>query len=212
MKTSYKPSNLRTPVSNAADSAPDTDRATGVLRGPISAEDCSGARCHGTLISVLDVGILLRGVSGIGKSECALELIRRGFRLVADDVVLLESKAGVLMGSSPEPIRHHLEIRGVGIVDICELYGTEAVLEHHRVDLVCDLENWEPGKVYDRVGAEREQVVLVEVTIPRLVLPLRAMDSLATVVELAARDHLQRSCGQSAAERLDARIGGVRSS
>jgi HPr kinase/phosphorylase len=208
VKKSYKPSNLRTPVSNAADS----NRATVVLRGPIAASGGSSARCHGTLVSVLDVGILLRGVSGIGKSECALELIRRGFCLVADDVVLLESKAGNLMGSSPESIRHHLEIRGVGIVDICELYGTEAVLERHKVDLVCDLENWEPGKVYDRVGAEREQVALVEVKIPRLVLPLRAMDSLATVVELAARDHLQRGRGQSAAARLDARIGGVRSS
>lgn len=205
MKKLYKPSKLRTPVSRRA--------GDGVIRGPLAVGDSPGARCHGTLVAVLGVGVLLRGTSGIGKSECALELIRRGFCLVADDVVLLELAAeGGLMGRSPDSIRHHLEIRGVGIVNIPELYGAEAVLAHHRVDLVCDLERWEPGKMYDRVGVERARVILAEVEIPRLLLPLRALDSLATVVELAARDHLQRRRGQSAAERLDARIGGMRSS
>ncbi len=205
MKKLYKPSKLRTPVSRRAIDA--------VIRGPLAVGDSPVARCHGTLVAVLGVGVLLRGTSGIGKSECALELIRRGFCLVADDVVLLELAAeGGLMGHSPDSIRHHLEIRGVGIVNIPELYGTEAVLDHHRVDLVCDLERWEPGKMYDRIGVERARVVLAEVEIPRLLLPLRALDSLATVVELAARDHLQRRRGQSAAERLDARIGGMKSS
>jgi len=205
VKKSYKSSKPRTPVSRS-------EADTGVICGPHAVGNSPDARCHGTLVAVLGVGILLRGNSGIGKSECALELIRRGFCLVADDAVLLDSADGHLMGSSPDPIRYHLEIRGVGIVNIRELYGSEAVLSHHRIDLVCDLESWEPGKVYDRVGAERERVVLAKVEIPRLLLPIRALDSLATVVELAARDHLQRRGGQSAAERLDERIRGVGSS
>jgi HPr kinase/phosphorylase len=205
VKKLYKPSKTRTPVSRRA--------CDGVISGPLGVGDSRIARCHGTLVCVLGVGVLLRGMSGIGKSECALELIRRGFFLIADDLVLLElGEEGGLMGRSPDSIRDHLEIRGVGIVNIPELYGSEAVLDHHSVDLICDLESWEAGKVYDRIGVDRERVALIEVEIPRLLLPIRALDSLATVVELAARDHLQRRRGKSAAERLDARIGMVRSS
>lgn len=204
MKKLYKRSKPRTPVSRRA--------SDGVICGPLGVGDSRVDRCHGTLVSVLGVGVLLRGMSGIGKSECALELIRRGFFLVADDLVLLElGEEGGLVGRSPDCIRGHLEIRGVGIVNISELYGSEAVLDHHSVDLVCDLESWEAGKVYDRVGVDRERVALIDVEVPQLLLPIRALDSLATIVELAARDHLQRRHGKSAAERLDARIGVVRS-
>jgi HPr kinase/phosphorylase len=164
-------------------------------------------RVHGALVDVHGVGILLLGPSGIGKSECALELVSRGHRLVADDVVdLARDEAGRLVGSAPERIRHHMEIRGLGILYIPDLFGPEGVAESAAVDLVCELERWREGAPYDRLGLERERTELEGVEVPRLVLPAHPGGSMATVVEVAAREHRRRLEGVNAAARLDDRL------
>jgi HPr kinase/phosphorylase len=162
---------------------------------------------HGALVEVSGVGVLLRGPSGVGKSECALELVSRGHRLVADDVVELErTPEGRLRGRSPERIRHHMEIRGVGIIYLPDLFGPESVSEGTEIELVCHLERWREGAEYERVGLERVREELEGVQLPRLRLPARPGGSMATIVEVAARDHLSRRRGESAAARLDARL------
>ena len=162
---------------------------------------------HGALLDVAGVGVLLTGPSGIGKSECALELISRGHRLVADDRVDLRTTPdGGVFGSAPERIRHYMEIRGIGIVYIPDLFGPEGVCEEKAIDLVCSLEGWREGVEYERVGLDRGELVLEGVKVPRLILPARPGGSMATIVEVAARDHLQRNAGSSAAQRLDERL------
>ncbi len=161
---------------------------------------------HGALVQVLGVGVLLLGPSGVGKSEAALELVTRGHRLVADDVVELWCEAGRVVGRAPERIRHYLEIRGLGILFVPELYGAEAVLEQCAVDLVCRLDPERPVAEFERIGLERPQEKLGDVTLPTVRLPLRPATSLGVLVEAAARDHRMRERGPSAAARLDARL------
>jgi HPr kinase/phosphorylase len=162
---------------------------------------------HGALVDLGGVGVLLLGPSGVGKSECALELVTRGHRLVADDVVLLERDAeGRVWGSSPEPIRHHLEIRGLGIVFVPDLYGPRSVCERSSIDLVCRLERWREGADYERVGIERDTEEVAGAKLPCVTLPTRPGASMATIVEVAAREHLRRSQGRNAALSLDARV------
>jgi HPr kinase/phosphorylase len=143
----------------------------------------------------------------VGKSECALELVSRGHQLVADDVVEVTATAGgSLEGASPARIRHHLEIRGLGILSIADLFGAASVRERGPIDLVCALERWREGVEYERVGLEREHEDLAGVRLPRLRLPTRPGASMATIVEVAAREHRRRREGWNAAERLDARV------
>jgi HPr kinase/phosphorylase len=164
-------------------------------------------QAHGALVEVLDTGVLLLGQSGIGKSECALELITRGHRLVADDVVLLERDArGRVVGSAPELIRHHMEIRGIGIFYVPELFGPDSVRAEVEVDLTCRLERWREEAEYERVGLARATEQIAEVPVPVLLLPARPAGSMATVVELAVRDHRQRMSGERAVSRLDTRL------
>jgi HPr kinase/phosphorylase len=161
---------------------------------------------HGALVQVLGVGVLLLGPSGVGKSEAALELVTRGHRLVADDVVELACEAGRVVGRAPERIRHYLEIRGLGILFVPELYGAESVLEQCAVDLVCRLDPDRPAAEFERIGLERPQEKLGDVTLPTVCLPLRPATSLGVLVEAAARDHRMRERGPSAAARLEARL------
>jgi HPr kinase/phosphorylase len=164
-------------------------------------------RAHGALVEVEGVGVLLLGPSGIGKSECALELVRRGNRLVADDVVEFERDAeGRLFGSAPELIRHHMELRGIGIVYLPDLFGPEAVRDRAEVGLVCRLAEWRPDLDVERVGLERPTEEWAGVPLPALLLPARPAGSLATLVEVAVRDHLLRRAGRSAPHRLDDRL------
>jgi HPr kinase/phosphorylase len=167
------------------------------------------ARVHGALVDVEGVGVLLLGPSGIGKSECALELVRRGHRLVADDVVVLaRDPEGRLQGETPELIRHHMELRGVGIVYVPDLFGPDAVRERAEVGLVCRLEAWRPDLEVERVGLERPTEAWDGVALPTLRLPARPAGSLATLVEVAVRDHRVRLAGGSAVGRLEARLRG----
>lgn len=162
---------------------------------------------HGVLVEVLGTGVLILGTSGIGKSECALELLTRGHRLVADDVVRFEvTPDGALVGTAPELIRHHMEVRGIGIVDVPRLYGKESVRERARVDLVCRIVPWKQGVVFERVGLERPSENVAGCALPAVVLPARPSGNMATLVELAVRDHQDRGSGGSAARRLDDRV------
>ena len=150
--------------------------------------------------------MLLLGSSGVGKSETALELVTRGHQLVADDVVELERNGERLIGRAPEHIRHFIEIRGLGILFVPELYGAGAVLAECAIDLLCRLERDRPGSEYERVGLERPHEEVGGVALPLVRLPMRPATSLGVIVEAAARDHRMRARGPSAAARLDARL------
>lgn len=159
-------------------------------------------RVHGVLVDVGGVGVLLAGPSGAGKSECALELIARGNRLVADDAVELSREGERVIGRASEAIGPHLEIRGLGILCVTDLYGPGAYAESAAVDLVCRLD---PGRAdFDRTGLERESEELLGVAIPRVVLPSSPGASLATIVDAAARDQRLRRAGTNSAERFEA--------
>jgi HPr kinase/phosphorylase len=163
-------------------------------------------RVHGSLCAVAGVGSLLLGRSGIGKSECALELVMRGHRLVADDVVLVSARPeGTLEGTADALIRHYMELRGIGIIHVPSLFGAEAVVERHSIDLVVLLESWGSGEV-ERVGFETDRVALAGVQVPAVHLPVAPGRNLASLVEVAARNHLLRRQGRSPAADLDARV------
>jgi len=165
---------------------------------------------HGSLVEILGVGVLLLGASGIGKSECALELVSRGHRLVADDVVcVLRTPDERLLGHAPPLIRHFMEIRGIGLLYIPELFGPEAVREESEIDLVCRFERWREDASYERVGHERPTEEILGVARPALLLPVRPAGNMATLVEVAARDSQLRRTGPSAATRMDERFQGV---
>lgn len=159
-------------------------------------------RYHGVLVDVGGVGVLLAGPSGAGKSECALELIARGHRLVADDAVELSRDGERVIGRAAPAIGPHLEIRGLGILCVTDLYGPDAFVDSAAVDLICRLD---PGRAdFDRTGLERESEELLGVRVPRVVLPAPPGTSLATIVDAAARDLRLRRAGKNSAERFDA--------
>jgi HPr kinase/phosphorylase len=164
-------------------------------------------RVHGALVEVAGTGVLLLGASGVGKSETALELVVRGSRLAADDVVeLFVGPDGGVRGRAQALIRHHLEIRGIGILYLPELYGEASVCEECAVDLVCRLETWRQDAEYDRLGLERKRERFCGVEVSTLVRPVRPSANMALLVEVAVREHRARQQGPSAAERLDRRI------
>jgi HPr kinase/phosphorylase len=161
------------------------------------------------VVEVLGVGTFLVGPSGIGKSECALELVTRGHRLVADDVVRIRRSAdGLLVARAPELIRYYLEIRGLGLLSVPELFGEGSVREETELALVCRLERWREDVEYERVGIDRPTEEILGVALPSLLLPLRPAGSMATLVEVAVRDLLRRRAGSNAARTLDQRIRG----
>ncbi len=161
---------------------------------------------HGALLDVHGVGVLLLGPSGIGKSECALELVSRGHRLVADDVLELARRGDAVIGSAPERVRHYMEIRGLGILYVPDLFGATSVCDEMPVELVCRLEKWREGGDYERIGLERATEEVGGTAIPSLRLPARPAGSMATIVEVAAREHQRRREGVIAPQRLDERL------
>ena len=163
-------------------------------------------RIHGTLVDVAGVGVLLLGRSGIGKSECAVELVVRGYRLVADDVVLIsKGPDGEAVGQSPELIRHYVELRGIGIVDVSSLFGPDAVADQAVVDLVVRLETWGSGDV-ERTGLEQQTYRIGEFELPCVQLPVAPGRNVATLIDVAARNFRLRRQGRSAADSLDDRV------
>ena len=166
----------------------------------------SATRIHGTLVEVAGIGVLMLGGSGIGKSECAIELVRRGHRLVADDVVTIHvDKDGDVVGESPELVRHYIELRGIGIVHVPSLFGKSSVAERVRIELVVQLEIWGEGEI-ERVGLERQSVSVAGVDLPSVLLPVAPGRNVATLLEVATRNHRLQSEGRSAAGDLDDRV------
>ena len=160
---------------------------------------------HGVLVDVYGEGLLLMGDSGIGKSETALELIKRGHRLVADDAVEIKLIAeNTLVGSAPEIIRYYMELRGIGVINVRHLYGVGAVLPSSRIDLVVVMENWVDGKAYDRLGITSETEEILGVKLPRVTIPVTPGRNLAVILELAAMNNRQKKMGYNAAEMLAA--------
>ena len=157
---------------------------------------------HGVLVDVFGVGVLLLGKSGIGKSEIALDLVMRGHRLVADDVVHLTRRPdGTVYGRGNELIRHHMEIRGLGIINIKDLFGVAAVRERKKIELVIELLEWDPKHEYDRLGVEQDVLTIVGVDVPHAMVPVRPGRNMTTIVEVAARNQLLKVQGHhSAAE------------
>jgi HPr kinase/phosphorylase len=166
---------------------------------------------HGVLVDVFGVGVLLMGKSGIGKSEIALDLVMRGHRLVADDVVYLTRRPdGTVYGRGNELIRHHMEIRGLGIINIKDLFGVASVRERKKIELVIELVEWDPHHEYDRLGVEQDVLTIVGVDVPHAVVPVRPGRNMTTIVEVAARNQLLKVQGhhsaQEFAEKLETAI------
>ncbi|MFD0712208.1 HPr(Ser) kinase/phosphatase [Paenibacillus sp. GCM10027626] len=158
------------------------------------------ATIHGVLVDVYGVGMLITGSSGIGKSETALELVKRSHRLVADDAVeIRQTSDGQLHGSAPELIRHLLEIRGLGIINVMTLFGAGAVRSTKRISVVIKLENWQPDKQYDRLGLDEETTRIIDTDVPLVTVPVRPGRNLAVIIEVAAMNFRLKRMGYNAA-------------
>jgi HPr kinase/phosphorylase len=163
--------------------------------------------CHAVLLDVLGLGVLITGDSGIGKSECALDLIVRGHRLVSDDSVEVKRRSDtVLIGSSPGLTRHHMELRGLGIINVRELFGISSTRSSKRLELVVHLERWEPGREYERLGLDDAVYDLLGVKLPMIRMPVAPGRNIAILVEVAARNQLLRARGHHAAQMLADRL------
>ncbi len=161
---------------------------------------------HAVLVDVAGMGVLLTGVSGIGKSEVALELVHRGHRLVADDSVIIKKKGALLVGRAPDMIRHMLEIRGVGIINVERMFGSVAVRVGKSVDAVFELVNWEEGKTYERIGSEVMTEEILGVSLPKLKIPVKAGRNLCVVIEAAVASLRLKQMGYSAPDELEQRL------
>ena len=161
---------------------------------------------HGVLMDVYGEGVLLLGDSGIGKSETAIELIMRGHRLVADDEVEIRQVSDYLVGTAPELIRHYIELRGIGIIDVRQLFGMRAIKTDAQIDLVVQMEQWDEKKFYDRLGIENHFTTIMDVKVPCVTMPVRPGRNLASIVEVAALNNRHRRYGFNAAEELSRRI------
>lgn len=162
---------------------------------------------HGGLVDIYGVGVMLMGESGIGKSETALELVKRGHRLVADDVIEIRRIGdAVLKGCAPELVRYLMEVRGIGIIDVRSLYGVGAVINDKNIDLCIELQDWDDQKEYDRIGMSNDTLEILGVEVPRIVLPVRPGRNLAIIVEVAAMNFRLKRMGIDAAVEFDERL------
>jgi HPr kinase/phosphorylase len=179
----------------------------------------ASASIHGVLLDVFGVGILLLGKSGIGKSEIALDLVMRGHRLVADDIVdVVRRRRDAVYGAGNPIIKHHMEIRGLGIINVKDLFGVSAVKDRKKIELVIELVEWDPHTEYDRLGVEESTYKIVDVEVPLAVVPVRPGRNMTTIIEVAARNYLLKLQGHHSAREFADRLnrliseGGVRTS
>ncbi len=194
------------PLTRTAES---TSYMTSTLNAYLNRELAPRVTIHAVLIEVYGQGILLRGDSGIGKSETAIELIKRGHRLVADDAVEIKRVSNItLLGSAPPIIRHFIELRGIGVVDVRNLFGIGAVKEVEKIDLVVEMEHWVENKPYDRLGLDNYETEILGLKIPMLTIPVRPGRNLAVVIEVAAMNQKQKGMGYNAAVELNKRLLG----
>jgi HPr kinase/phosphorylase len=176
-------------------------RATKLLEQRLSAT----TTVHGVLVDVFGVGVLILGRSGIGKSECALDLIMKGHRLVADDVVnVRKTPPSTITGSGSDLVKHHMEIRGLGIIDIRSLFGVEAIRQRKKVDLVVELIEWQAD--YDRLGLEEQRYGICGIELAMVRIPVTPGRNLATIIEVAAKNHLLKGLGYHPATELDRKL------
>ncbi|MDR2670864.1 MAG: HPr(Ser) kinase/phosphatase [Oscillospiraceae bacterium] len=162
---------------------------------------------HGVLVEVYGEGILLLGESGVGKSETAIELVKRGHRLIADDAVEIKKvSAKTLVGSAPELIRHYIELRGIGVVDVRRIFGMGAIKQTEKVDLIINIEQWDENTQYDRLGLEDLTTRILDVEIPSLTVPVKPGRNLAVIIEVAAMNNRHKKMGFNAARDFTDRI------
>ena len=163
---------------------------------------------HGVLVEVYGEGLLILGESGVGKSETAIELVKRGHRLIADDAVEIRKVSSrSLVGSAPENIRHFIELRGIGIINARRIFGIGAVNLTSKVDLVINLEQWQQDKVYDRMGLEEQTTEILDIKVPSVTIPVKPGRNLAVIIEVAAMNNRQKKMGYNAAYELLKRLG-----
>lgn len=187
-----------------------TTRFSGLLTNFLESKLAPTTAVHGVLVDIYGVGVMITGQSGVGKSETALELVKRGHRLVADDCVeIRQEDENTLVGTSPELIEHLLEIRGLGIIDVMTLFGAGSVLSHKKISLVISLENWDQQKQYDRLGIDEEKVRIIDTDVTKITIPVRPGRNLAVIIEVAAMNFRLKRMGMNAAEQFTNRLSQV---
>ncbi|SDH65983.1 HPr(Ser) kinase/phosphatase [Alteribacillus bidgolensis] len=187
-----------------------TTRLSSQLTNFLEAQLAKATAVHGVLVDIYGIGVLLTGASGVGKSETALDLVRRGHRLVADDSVEIRQQHGdTLVGRPPELIQHLLEIRGLGIIDVMTLFGAGAVRPFKRIALTIHLELWDENKAYDRLGIEEAKMQIIDTEIPKYTIPVRPGRNLAVIVEVAAMNFRLKRMGINTAQQFSDRLTDV---
>ena len=164
---------------------------------------------HGVLLDIYGEGVLIIGDSGIGKSETAIELVKRGHRLVADDAVDIRRVSNQLIGKAPELIRHYIELRGIGLVDLQQLFGMSAVKLESQIDLVVEMEPWQQDKFYDRFGLDEQNMTILGVELPMVTIPVQPGRNLAVIVEVAAMNNRHKKYGFNSAQQMADRLAGL---
>ena len=187
-----------------------TTRFSGHLTNFLESRLAPTTAVHGVLVDVYGIGVLITGKSGVGKSETALELVKRGHRLVADDCVeIRQEDQDTLVGTSPDLIEHLLEIRGLGIINVMTLFGAGAVRSNKRITLVMNLEIWDSKKQYDRLGLDEETMKIIDTEVPKLTIPVRPGRNLAVIIEVAAMNFRLKRMGVNAAQQFTERLSDV---
>ena len=194
----------KTPLYSTSDN---TSAFTAALIASLNISLAERITTHGVLVEVYGEGVLLMGDSGIGKSETAIELVKRGHRLIADDSVEIKRvSAKTLVGSAPELIRHYVELRGIGIVDVRRIFGMGAVKETEKIDLIIHLENWIQGKTYERFGLDDERTDILGIKIPSMTIPVQPGRNLAIIIEIAAMNNRQKKMGYNTAVEFNRKL------
>ncbi|ETT82037.1 HPr(Ser) kinase/phosphatase [Viridibacillus sp. FSL R5-0477] len=187
-----------------------TTRFSSMLTNYLESQLAPTTAVHGVLADIYGIGVLITGKSGVGKSETALELVKKGHRLVADDCVEIRQEGeNTLIGNAPALIQHLLEIRGIGIIDIMTLFGASAVRSHKRISLVIDLEVWDSDKTYDRLGLEEETMKIIDTELTKLTIPVKPGRNLSVIIEVAAMNYRLKKLGVNAAEEFSKRLDSV---
>lgn len=185
----------------------DTATVVGELSAALEARLSPTTRIHGVLVDVYGLGVLIQGDAGIGKSECALELLKRGHILVADDIVEIQHRrGGVLRGMCPEPLKHYMEVRGLGVIDVKLLFGIGTILDRTRIELAIQLEPWNTETAYERVGLKTKYTSILGVEVPLIRIPVSPGRNLAVLIEVAALNQRLRSQGYFAAETFNRKL------
>ena len=184
-----------------------TTRFSSKLTNFLESELAPTTAVHGVLVDVYGIGVLITGKSGVGKSETALELVKKGHRLVADDCVEIKQVSeDLLIGSPPPLLEHLLEIRGIGIIDIMTLFGASAIRPYKRVSFIMELEIWDPDKMYDRLGLDEEKIKIMDIELTKLTVPVRPGRNVSVIIEVAAMNYRLKRLGMNAAEEFSRRL------